>query len=304
MSEQPVWSAGTVAIQGAGIRREVALIRRLRYDDWSLPKGKVERDELLPYTAVRETLEESSTIVRLGAPLRPVRYQIPSGPKFVSYWVGTPLHIGKHRPDREVDDVAWVPVDEALQRLTYVDERAVVEEAADLPETTPLMILRHAKAYPRKGWTTDGRSAHGRDDVKRPIDQRGKRQLKYLHQLLYAYGIVDLVSSSALRCRQTLAPFAKREGLVLKPVSLLTEEVGQKNASGVARYVQSLADRVARRRVPAVICSHRPVIPMMVEALGIPARPLPTASCVIAHLDPTGKVVRVEWQESLRVKAV
>ncbi|MDR0960623.1 MAG: NUDIX hydrolase [Propionibacteriaceae bacterium] len=294
LPDRPIWAAGAVVLRGAGKRREVVLVHRPLYDDWVIPKGKAEPGELLVRTAVREVSEESAVVIRLGAPLEPIRYPINSGTKIVMHWVGVPQRVRKHKPDDEVDDVAWVRVDEALKRISYADERTVLEEAMSLPETTPFIIVRHAKAVRHDEWP--------KDDAKRPLDHRGRKQLKYLNQILRAYDARSLIASSATRCQQTLATYAKREELTVKPVSLLSEEIGGANPAGVKRYMRGLAEKTVRTRVPTVVCGHRPVLPAMLDALGLDERPLSTAACAIAHLDHQGKVVRAEWHESLRVK--
>src|SRR3954470_5802178 len=82
--------------RGAGVTREhpirgreVVIVHRKRYDDWTLPKGKVRAGETIPVAAVREVWEETGVRVRLGVPLDTIRYEIPkSGIKQVDYWGG------------------------------------------------------------------------------------------------------------------------------------------------------------------------------------------------------------------------
>lgn len=69
-------------------RREVLLVHRPAYDDWSFPKGKLDPGEWLPAAAVREVGEETGLAIRLGPPLRTQRYLNGDRMKSVYYWVG------------------------------------------------------------------------------------------------------------------------------------------------------------------------------------------------------------------------
>ena len=105
--------------------RRIAVVHRPRYDDWSLPKGKLEADELLPETAVREVREETGfSAVRREFAGR-YQYNVASGPKSVFVWEMTAVD-REEKPDDEVDELAWLPPREALDRLTYALERDLV----------------------------------------------------------------------------------------------------------------------------------------------------------------------------------
>lgn len=286
-----MWAAGAVPLRGKGAEREVLLAHRPAYDDWVLPKGKVEPGELLPKTAVREVAEEVAALIRLGAPLTPIRYPIPNKTKMVSWWVGVTMTCAPRRPDSEVDASKWYTPEDALNVLTYADERAVLTEALTLPDTTPLVMVRHAKAATRASWKSE--------DRLRPLEPRGKAQLPYVAQILTAYAATRLLTSPATRCVQTLTPYANDEGLQIATDAVLSEG----SARGrLQDYVASLAREVGESGVPTAICTHSPVISDIVTALDVEDRTLPTAACVIAHIDARGKVVRAEWHDTLRVK--
>src|SRR4051812_43456031 len=79
-------AAGAVLWRRRGEGAEVALVHRPRYDDWSLPKGKLDPGETLPETAVREIEEETGFRAVLGRRLRTVRYPVGGEEKVVDYW--------------------------------------------------------------------------------------------------------------------------------------------------------------------------------------------------------------------------
>ena len=105
----------TRLLDSAG-RIEVAVIHRPRYDDWSLPKGKVDPGETEPVTAVREVFEETGH-AGLGRRLAAVSYPIEPGTKKVQYWAARSLG-GDFAPNDEVDDLVWLPAPDAMKKLT------------------------------------------------------------------------------------------------------------------------------------------------------------------------------------------
>jgi 8-oxo-dGTP diphosphatase len=105
---------------------EVLLVHRPRYDDWSLPKGKLEDGEAAPDAALREVEEETGLRCKLGAELDEVRYQDRMGrDKRVRYWAMEPV-AGRFAPTHEVDEVRWVRLDDAPRQLTYGHDAGVI----------------------------------------------------------------------------------------------------------------------------------------------------------------------------------
>ena len=288
----PIWAAGAVPLRGPQDSREVLLVHRPAYDDWTLPKGKAKGSELLTSTAVREVAEEASVKVRLGTPLTPIRYPVGSSMKIISWWIGVTLSSKKHSATDEVDQVKWMTPEKALQTLTYADEREVLTEAISLPDTTPLIILRHAKAINRTKWK--------KADHLRPLSQKGRTQLPYLSQILKPFGVTRFVSSTSIRCVQTLDKYAEAHGFHVKTTDALREDKATEREA--ESYISRLATKVGGSGQPTVVCGHRPLIPSMLAPLHVQARPLATAACVIVHLDKQGVPVSTEWHDTLRVK--
>jgi 8-oxo-dGTP pyrophosphatase MutT (NUDIX family)/phosphohistidine phosphatase SixA len=287
---KPVLAAGAVATRPHPIRgTEVLLIHRKRYDDWTLPKGKTEPGEPLPVCAVREVAEETGVTIRLGAPLDTLRYDAgKAGPKKVDWWGGIPVREVPRPPDDEVDLVTWLPVRAALARLTYGHDRFLVEQHLEQPPTTPLILVRHAKAMDRKDWS--------RKDSARPINSRGRRQAQLLVPILAAYGILRLVSSTSTRCMKTLLPYAHRQELPIESYAQLSEEVGADDGKGVTKLISRIRTTTLETGTPTVICVHRPVLPHILDALEMAPATLVTGECLVAHLTADGEVHAVERQ--------
>jgi 8-oxo-(d)GTP phosphatase len=290
MSAMPtpdVVAAGAVVIRkarsGRGKRHEVLLVHRPRYDDWSFPKGKLDRGEHVTACAVREVEEETGLRIRLGPPLPDQQYPVAAGLKTVHYWVARVLgddDVRRYVPNSEIDRVAWVPWDKVPGRLTYEHDRETLASARPLRRRTrALVVLRHAEASPRKAWRGD--------DRRRPLAGEGPAQAERLVPVLAAYDISLLVSSSSTRCVQTLAPYARETWTDVHERDGLSEE--DASESTVARIAGSLL----RGREPAVLCTHRPVLPTVQAALGLPVRKLEPAGMVVLH-HRRGRVMATE----------
>ena len=111
--------------------REVAVVHRPKYDDWTLPKGKLQRGETERDAAAREVLEETGFHPRLGRPLGTTSYRDRFGrPKTAAYWEMTSTG-GEFEPNDEVDQLRWLPVRDAAKLMTYSRDRELLERLAD-----------------------------------------------------------------------------------------------------------------------------------------------------------------------------
>ncbi len=110
---------------------QVALVHRPRYDDWTLPKGKLDPPESFEQAAVREVQEETGLRGRTVRELPPISYKVGNRDKIVRYWLMDVERDGPFVPNDETDELRWLPVDEAAQLLTYDRDRDVLRAVAD-----------------------------------------------------------------------------------------------------------------------------------------------------------------------------
>jgi 8-oxo-dGTP diphosphatase len=238
---------------------EVAVVHRPRYDDWSIPKGKLGAGESELDGALREVLEETGHRVRPGRALGDVRYmkKIDGGvrEKVVHYWAMQAIG-GVFTPSREVDGLRWLSIEDAQELLTRATDREILERFTSGPLTTrTVLLVRHASAGERSKWEGD--------DRLRPLDETGWEQAQELVRLLSRFEVQELWSADYLRCSQTLQPLAESIGLEIKEQPLLSEQAfpgREEEAVATIRQMGSDGDAVAA-------CSQREVIPELVQRL-------------------------------------
>ena len=118
-------AGGLIWREDAGVRK-LAVIHRERHDDWTLPKGKLEPNEDWTEAAVREVREETGCDVRMEEFAGEVRYAVNGTPKIVRFWNMSLAGPCDFRPSEEVDELVWMSVPDALQRLDYEGERKLI----------------------------------------------------------------------------------------------------------------------------------------------------------------------------------
>jgi 8-oxo-dGTP diphosphatase len=125
-----VKASGGLVHRRGGNGPEIAVVHRPRYDDWSLPKGKLDPGETWEEAAVREVREEIGLRCALGEELPPVTYEDRKGrTKVVRYWLMEPEG-GEFAPNDEVDEMRWLAPGDAAAVLTYARDRELVQGAA------------------------------------------------------------------------------------------------------------------------------------------------------------------------------
>jgi len=233
---------------------EILIVHRPRYDDWSLPKGKLENGESFEECAVRETVEETGYNVKLGDPIGTVTYQTPEeDAKRVRYWLVKAL-AGSFAANGEVDEAAWLRPREARARLSYAVDRAVAGrglQMIDHPKSGRIYLVRHALAGDRTQWKGK--------DRRRPLSKRGHAQAVAIRDGLTEVPLRRLLSSPHARCHDTLVPLAEALGV----------EIEHHAALGEGAATPRLLELVATLRgTTAVLCSHGDVIEGLIGYLG------------------------------------
>jgi phosphohistidine phosphatase SixA/8-oxo-dGTP pyrophosphatase MutT (NUDIX family) len=249
-------AAGVVLLRDVEDHQEFLAVHRPLRADWSLPKGKLDTGEHVVTAAVRECDEETGYTAVLGAPLASQSYSVMSRPKVVNYWAARVGGETGFSPDDEVDEVRWLRVEDAPTLLTFPTDAELVAQAAALPASSPIILLRHTQALKRANFS-------GKVDSERPLTGRGRSQSKQLIPLLDAFGIEEVHTSTARRCEETVRRFAKSIGVPLNAEPNLSEEVHSKNAEATVERARDLALTPAA----LVLCSHRPALPAIAEAI-------------------------------------
>jgi 8-oxo-dGTP diphosphatase len=255
----------TANIHGAGAvvwrRRpdgavEIAVVHRPKYDDWSLPKGKLDPGETPMLAAVREVSEETGLSTRLGRYLGKVTYPVPGHRKLkrVDYWSAR-IDDGEFTVNSEVDLLRWYGMDQVMDALSYPMDRSIIRNFRRCPpDTATLLLVRHAKAGHRDRFSGP--------DSERPLDKSGIAQARDLAPNLAAFGPAEIYSAPPVRCVQTVRPLADALGV----------EIGMEPAFSETSYATAPDVTLQRIRelvspeVVRVICSQGKVIPPLLAA--------------------------------------
>lgn len=232
---------------------EVALVHRPRYDDWSLPKGKLDPGETAAIAAVREIAEETGFTARLGRRLPSVSYPVTQGTKRVRYWAAQALD-GKFEANHEVDEIQWLPITRAIKTVSYAIDRKVLRNFAKHEiDTRTLIIVRHGKAGRKERYSGD--------DTLRPLDKKGRAQAEALTSQLLAFGASAIHAADRLRCRQTVEPLAEELNTVIYSEPALSEEAYWADRKRAHRRILEIAGSDGVQ----VVCTQGRVIPDLID---------------------------------------
>jgi 8-oxo-dGTP diphosphatase len=262
----PVVAGGAILWRKEKGELRVLMIHRSRYDDWSWPKGKLDKGESVSEAAVREIKEETGLRVTLGAKLFIAEYKLDNGSKkVVHYWAAEvtneALKKQNFQPDDEVSKFEWLSVADAKKRMSYKHDNDPLKALVALNEknqldTRPFIVLRHAKATTRSDWA--------KGEATRPLLKQGLAQAQALTYILNSYGPKLVVTSRWKRCLDTVQPFVKKHKIKLVERSQLSE-LGAKNGP---QRTHKLINNLVETEKRVVVCSHRPALPTIIEALG------------------------------------
>jgi 8-oxo-dGTP diphosphatase len=234
MTGERILAAGGLLWRPVATGIELCLVHRPRYDDWSLPKGKLNRGEHPLAAAVREVAEETGVRPVVGRRLPTQHYELGPDRKYVDYWSMTPMD-GEFVATDEVDSLRWVSPTVAAATLTHDRDRKFVAAVVAQPRPTAMVLLvRHAKAGSRSRWKGE--------DSERPLDATGRAQAEGLRRALPWFAPTAVRSATPVRCVQTIAPLAEDLGLQVGSEPALSEDAYEKDpAAGLDRVVAAAA---------------------------------------------------------------
>ena len=228
---------------------EVAVIHRPRYDDWSIPKGKLNAGEIELEGAIREVLEETGFRPTIVSPLGTVEYLKDGRPKVVRYW-SMRAGGGVFTPGREVDELRWLQTDEAISLVSTDRDRDLLQRFSETPSPLrTVLLVRHGLAGSRSDWT--------REDSERPLDDVGHEQADGLVWLLTCWDVREIHSAPVARCTETVEPLAAAVGLPVQTHPFLSEEGFPRHRSDAVAWIRG----IAHEETAAVLCSQGGVIP-------------------------------------------
>lgn len=139
-----IQSAGGLLWRESPRGRELLLIHRPKYDDWTLPKGKLEPGESWTQAAIREVWEETGCKTEIKSFAGCICYIYKGIPKIVLFWNMNMIDECQFNPTKEVDRIQWEKTEEVFKRLNYSSERELVLknmqdhqiDLSELPEIT------------------------------------------------------------------------------------------------------------------------------------------------------------------------
>lgn len=281
---------------GAG-PTEIALVHRPRYDDWSLPKGKLSIGEHPLTAGVREVVEETGIRPVLGRRLvstdYPVSLRDAIVDKLVDYWAMR-AGGGDFAPNDEVDELRWMTVEKATDTVSYRHDRTVLADFARIqPDTTTILLVRHGSAGDRHVWRGD--------DRLRPLDPTGVKQSLRAADALPGFGPRRVISADKVRCTQTIRPLATVLGLPLE----IDDDFGEERHARRPGHAAELVRALAEAGEPVVICSQGGIIPDTVDELadadGVPLADIPSRKGSVWALTFAGRrLVAADYYRTLK----
>jgi 8-oxo-dGTP diphosphatase len=231
-------------------------VHRPRYDDWSLPKGKIDENETPLACAYREVFEETGIKARFTRQLGAVEYEDNGTQKRVKYWVAQALGASDFVANEEVDQLRWLKPTDSIELATHQSDKEMIERFLEIEgPTDTLIILRHTKALERGDW--DG------DDSLRTLNESGFAQAKSLIDHLAPFAIDEIYTSDFTRCVQTVSPLGESRGLLVSKVPSLNEATFESDPERSISFANAL--KQDERNI--LICSHNPVIPTMLRGI-------------------------------------
>jgi 8-oxo-dGTP diphosphatase len=194
--------------------------------------------------------EETGLRCHLGPSVGAVTYRDRGGRAKVVRYFQMDANGGGFAPNHEVDELRWVPLEDAARLLSYAHDRSLLRQVLAGVPSTALYVVRHAKAGIRAAWSGP--------DEERPLTRRGRKQARRLVERFQGLEIQRILSSPFLRCVQTVEPLGEARGLAVEAIPELRE------GSSVDELLGALASLDER---PKVVCGHGTEIETMIDRL-------------------------------------
>jgi 8-oxo-dGTP pyrophosphatase MutT (NUDIX family)/phosphohistidine phosphatase SixA len=262
---------------------EIALVHRPRYDDWSLPKGKLRSGEHPLVTACREVAEETGIHATAGKRLDIEHYDTELGPKAVEFWA---MHgpDSPFMPTAEVDRLAWTSPADARWRLRHRRDAYMIGMLQTLADSTltasVVLLVRNARAAPA------GRGEEAAGD--RPLDAGGRDQAETLRRALPAFGPSRLLTAGGTRFADTIRPLGSELGLPTETEPVFGEEEYAASPGRALARILELADAGGTSAVCAPGAVIRHLLVTLAEDAGLDVREYPAVKGSVWALFFTG----------------
>jgi 8-oxo-dGTP pyrophosphatase MutT (NUDIX family) len=232
--------------------KEIALIHRSSYGDWTLPKGKLKTGESWQEAALREVREETACDASLGDFLGCTCYAVRGVPKVVLFWRMDLVEQHPFSPNRERDQLVWVSTEEALRKMSYADEKVLVKRGYYVSRKAELLEDFDSEA---QRWAAVIAGKHGQR-FSQAVLRAARRQFERLiPQLPYIGGEGNHLTASLLQSAHCLALFKamKAQGHTAKETGELLYQAILSRLGGAAAGMpagQQLTEEqlMARRR--------------------------------------------------------
>ena len=172
MARTPVLAAGGIVLR-PGKTPLIAVVRLRKRNEWVLPKGKLDAGETPRAAAEREVREETGHDVRVHEFLGTLVYEVGGGSKVVHFWRMEAAGEQVHELMDDVKAVAWLTLDEAVERLSRGHERAFLANVGPLALETAATALARLEAGGAPAVARQSSNLGSRKDGSRPPQKSG-----------------------------------------------------------------------------------------------------------------------------------
>jgi 8-oxo-dGTP diphosphatase len=257
-------SSGALIYRIKNNELEVLLIHRKTKNDWSWPKGRKKRSETTYECAIREASEETGRQIILQRYLGKKIRENENRKRTIYYYAARIIDDGetgailarntiKIARVKEIDQIKWVNAKDIKDIITKKSDIKPLKTLCKYHsnkelDTNICIFLRHSYAENRALF-------YGKNDALRPLTDHGKLKAKKIIPLLSAFGINKIITSTSLRCLQTIWPYEKVSRTNSKKQKYLSEEGFDHTSKRAKKLLEN-----ALKSNGTVLCSHMPIL--------------------------------------------